>query len=960
MEINKNKLNLILYLHNLKLVLMIGFLLTLNISNASTIVHFDAMALELEDGTTVSEWDGKTADGDPVYLKNQSPGGGPAVQFDGDDHFGEAILEPSDSGDFIVMAVVKPDQHGPYHNIIDDDDSNRPMLWVDDRSPQSYEANFGIGGDGPVLPPTNSGHLGWDIVFFDSRKGRVYLNSPVPTHTAPAINWDAGEEVFDFFNRDGKQAYRGLVAEVRVYNNRADIGDSYENIYHQLRRKWIGAGEIKANRSISDGSKKTIASNNKQIDYWDVENEVIRNKLPLYKTIPAAKVNELTQTDRRFSNKDDFVDWHRSHGDHGSTRYSSLNQINKDNVTELKVAWIYHSGDGVGNLQCNPIIAEGLMYTPTVGNNVVAVDAKSGSEIWRFKPDGRPAFRGITYWPGNQKNRKRLLFSSGNYLYALDPISGKLILEFGSNGRVQTGECRVAPAVYNNIIIIAGYSKDAFGLDLKSGKRLWTFHSIPKKGEFGFDTWDQPESGANCWGGTSLDEARGIFYMTTGSPKPNFNGVGHRGKNLFANCLIAIDARTGKRLWHFQEIRHDIWDLDIPAPPNLVTVNVRGKRIDAVAATTKMGNTLLIDRVTGKPIFPFRLRRAPVSRLNGEQTWAYQPDLQLPEPFARQKFTINEVTNISLAARAAVMRQIDNSDLGIKANYGWFEPFEPGKPTVLFGIHGGAEWTGACVDAETAHLYVTSNEIPWFPTVSRISRGLLDETKLRKTSGRKVYEKFCMACHGINREGVGVNPPLIGMKNRLTEKQVNDLLQKGRNLMPPAAYLKSIEKRDLLKYIFEQDRPPEIYKKTKDSRPSYTYNGYPKLLDHEGFPGCKPPWGTLNCINLNDGKLKWQVPLGEHEKLTKRGYPKTGTENFGGAAVTAGGLVFVGGTRDVKFRAFDKTNGVELWAHKLPFGASAPPTVYQVEGRQYVLVPATGGGKLGLPRGDAHIAFCLP
>jgi quinoprotein glucose dehydrogenase len=939
---------------------MLGFLMISNVSaSASPIVHFDAMSFELEDGAAVSLWDGKTAEGDPIYLKNQTPGGGPAVQFDGDDHFGEAILEPSDSGDFIVMAVVKPDQHGPYHNIIDDDDSNRPMLWVDARKPQSYEANFGVGGDGPVLPSTNSGYMGWDIVFFDSRNGKLYVNSPVPTHTAPAITWDAGEENFDFFNRDGKQAYRGLVAEVRVYNSLAAFGGSYERIYNELQEKWMSGVAFTATRS-SSLKDRTSSQNHQGNDYWDIENEAIRNRLPLYKTIPASTPTELTKYDKQYPNENDYVDWHRSHGDHGSTRYSSLTQINRENVSQLKVAWIYRSGDGIGNLQCNPIVASGLMYTPTVGNHVVAVDAQKGTEVWRFKPDGRPAFRGITYWPGNNKIRPRLLFSSGNHLYALDPISGKPIAEFGQNGRVQTGECRVAPAIYNNIIIIAGYNKDAFGLDLESGKRFWTFHTIPRKGEFGFDTWDQPESGANCWGGTSLDQSRGIFYMTTGSPKPNFNGVGHRGRNLFANCLIAINAETGKRLWHFQEIRHDIWDLDIPAPPNLVTVNVMGKQIDAVAATTKIGNTLLLDRVSGKPIYPFRLRRAPVSRLNGEQTWPYQPDVQLPEPFARQKFSIDDVTNISPEARAAVMSQIENPDQGIKANFGWFEPFEAGKPTVLYGIHGGAEWTGACIDAQSGHLYVTSNELPWFPMVSRLSTGLLDETKLRKTPGRKVYELFCMACHGTNRQGVGVNPPLIGIKNRLTESQVVELLKTGRNLMPPAGYLKPMQKLDILDYIFERDRPAEIYENSTNSRPAYTYNGYPKLLDHEGFPGCKPPWGTLNCINLNNGKLKWQVPLGEHEKLTKRGVPKTGTENFGGAVVTAGGLVFVGGTRDIKFRAFDKTNGKELWEYKLPFGASAPPTVYQINGRQYVVVPATGGGKLGLPSGDAHVAFFLP
>lgn len=695
-------------------------------------------------------------------------------------------------------------------------------------------------------------------------------------------------------------------------------------------------------------------------DPWGLEAESERAALPLYQTIPAAHSDDLTSaTPEELPAGVSEGDWHRSHGNHASDRYSQLNQIHQGNVSGLKVAWIYHSNDGKGNIQCNPIAVEGTIYAPTVGGHVVALNGVSGVEKWRFKPEGVPAFRGLTWWGSASDGKTRLLFNAGDWLYVLHPESGQPFESFGDQGRIRSGHFRVAPAIHENMILIAGYDGDAFAYDLMTGEKRWTFRTKPEPGTFGSDTWSRVESGANCWSGTALDTSRGIFFLTTGSPKPNFIGTGHLGDNLFSNCVIALDARTGERMWHFQEIRHDIWDLDIPAPPVLVSVERAGNRVDAVAAVTKIGNTLLLDRTTGQPLFPFRLRRAPVSKLHGERTSPYQPDLQWPQPFARQRFGLDQVTNLSKEARQAVFSQLNNPDTDIPSNMGWFEPFEAGKPNALFGIHGGAEWTGASFDRETGFLYVTSNELPWFPTVSRIPFPV-DASTEPATEGRKVYEQHCMVCHGAGREGVGVNPPIIQVGKRKTEDEIRTLLKTGRNLMPAAEMLDAEMTDAVVDYILERDRGPRDIASSPSTQPTYTYNGYPKLLDNEGYPGCKPPWGTLNCIDLNTGTLRWQVPLGEHKALTECGIPITGTENFGGATVTAGGLVFAAGTRDLKIRAFNKQTGEELWSHDLPFGGFAPPTTYLADNRQFILIPATGGGKLGGSVGDAYVAFSLP
>jgi quinoprotein glucose dehydrogenase len=696
-------------------------------------------------------------------------------------------------------------------------------------------------------------------------------------------------------------------------------------------------------------------------DYWAVEDARAREELPLYKVIPAAKPDELTPANG-YPKRETFLSWHRSHGDNGGTRYSALTQINRKNVASLRQAWIYHSGDGSNNLQCNPIVVGGTMIAPTAGKFVVGIDAESGQERWRFMPEGRPAFRGLIYWPGSRAAEERVLFCAGQFLYAISPKTGRVVPGFGQEGRTPLpgraqggfGAATAGPAIFKKIIVVPGFEKDVWGFDLVTGKHLWTFHTVPHPGEFGYDTWDRTEEyGANCWAGMALDEVRGIAYISTGGPKPNFIGVGHLGDNLFANCLIALDARTGQRLWHFQEIPHDLWDRDISAPPNLATITRNGKRVDVVAVTTKNADTLLLDRVTGKPIFPFRLRRAPTSDLPGEITAPYQPDLELPERFGKMEFTAADLTDRTPEAAEFAAAQFKS------VTTGFFRPASLGHPNLYWGMDGGAEWSGACVDPETGRLYISANNLGWMISIFRDDDPAGDPAG-PKSRGRLIYEATCAQCHGTNRMGIGVAPPLRGLRFRLSDADIMRQVRTGTNGMTAFPDMSEPDLRAVTDYLLlrESNSPaPEM----KSERPRYSFTGYPRFLDQEGYPASKPPWGTLNCLDLNTGKLLWKVPLGEYPELTARGIPKTGTENYGGAIVTAGGLLFCSGTRDALIRAFDKDTGAELWSDKLPWVGSAPPTTYSIHGRQFVVIASTGN-KLGKPNeyGDAYVAFALP
>lgn len=685
-----------------------------------------------------------------------------------------------------------------------------------------------------------------------------------------------------------------------------------------------------------------------------------RLALPEFQLIPAAQANELSPA--LPVDPQSFAHWTRSQGDAGSRRYSAHAQINRSNVAALTVAWTYHSGDGARNIQCTPIVVDGLLFGPTAGRDIVALDAATGTERWRFKVEqparlrmeDEPARRGLVYWPGTAGHAARILFGSGNWLYALDPQTGRPIAEFGENGRTRLPKGATAGgAIYREVLVTAGLYGDLFGYDVRTGAMLWRFHTVPQAGEFGADTWvgvEKDRRQANCWGGLSIDEQRGMVFAAIGAAQPNFIGVDRAGDNLFSNCVLALDALTGRRLWHFQNVRHDIWDLDNAAPPTLVSIQRDGRQVDAVTCVSKPGVLLLLDRVSGKPIFPFRLRRAPVSTLPGERTAPYQPDPELPELFSSPDFKPSDVTTRTPEAHEFVMKQV------AKATYGWFRPFTEGKPNLFIGTRGGGEWSGSATDITNGRLYVTSNRMVSKITVFAADEGKRDP-RYPPSAGENIYRQSCFACHGDERQGNGMIPPLIGLRHRMADEEVSTLLRTGRGAMPPAPPMSDGEHQALLDYLFRRNQPPT---QLATGAADYAFDGFNFLLDHEGYPGNQPPWGLLNCYDLNTGKFLWRVPLGEYAELTKQGVPKTGTQNLGGATVTAGGLVFCAGTHDEMIRAFDADTGEELWKAKLPFGGYAAPAVYEVAGRQFVVITATGGGKVGGPAGDAYVAFSLP
>jgi quinoprotein glucose dehydrogenase len=689
-----------------------------------------------------------------------------------------------------------------------------------------------------------------------------------------------------------------------------------------------------------------------------LEDPQARAALPEFKVIPAAKSEELTPAAK--ISMAPFGQWTRSHGDNGARRYSTLTQINRDNVKSLERAWTYHSNDitrsgagAAGNIECTPIIVDGIMYGPTPGRALVAVDAATGVEHWRLpmeqparlRPQDEPAYRGLVYWPGDRDNAPRILFGCGDWIFAVDPKTGKARPEFGDAGRTAIPTGAVADgAIYHYVYATTGKVGDVYGYDVRTGKMLWRFKSQSE--EFG------STAGGNGWCGLSLDDQRGIAFVALGNPSPTMVGIDRPGDNLFSNCVVALDVMTGKRLWHFQTVAHDLWDLDVVGQPNLVTITRDGRRVDAVTGFSKGGTLLLLDRVSGKPIFPFRLRRAPVSTLPGERTAPYQPDPEMPEQISPMEFSLADVTDRTPEAREFVLKVVQQS------NYGFYPAHIEGKSTLFVGSRGGAEWSGAAVDVPTGRLYVTSNRwVSKITVMANDDRGR--DPKYPPSAGEKHYDLHCAACHGPTRAGIGIAPPLVGLKNRMKDADVLTLLATGRATMPANLILTVEEKNELLDFLFRRNQPPA--RKAAPTDREFGFDGFKFLVDHEGYPGIKPPWGLLNCFDLNTGKALWRVPLGELDELTQKGTPITGSQNLGGATVTAGGLVFVAGTEDEKIRAFDADTGRELWQAKLPFAGTAAPAVYEVGGRKFVVITATGGGRVGgaSGKGDTYVAFAL-
>jgi quinoprotein glucose dehydrogenase len=710
-----------------------------------------------------------------------------------------------------------------------------------------------------------------------------------------------------------------------------------------------------------------------------------------------------------------YSEWKTYAGSKDGSRYSSNDQITLQNVAQLQVAWTFSSNDkdpdNHSQNQCNPIMVDGILYGTSPRLKLLALDAATGMEKWIFDPasidtaskNDKYAFfkvnRGIVFWESEAGTEKRIFFGAGSRIYAINIADGQPISNFGKGGYIDLAEnlgrdpgtynpyisATTPGVIYKDLLITGqrvGESADAApgpirAYDVQTGQLKWMFHTIPHPGEKGNETWEDKEAwkkfgGANNWAGMSLDERRGIVYVPTGSIGGDFYGGIRKGQNLFGNSLIALDAATGKYLWHFQVVHHDLWDRDLAANPNLVTLNIDGKKIDAVAQTTKHGYIFVFNRETGEPIFPIEEKKVPISALPGEEAWPTQPIPTLPEPFARQKFTDQDISNLDLETHQEMLQKF-----GLVKSGTIFTPPSKEGVWIFPGFDGGGEWGGAAIDPESGIMYVNSSELPWSLTMIDIPKNGDDHSL--KGMGQVQYGKYCVACHGANLKGNGSSfPSLVGLNKKYKSEQAWKIIENGKNMMPAFKQIKGTDKEALLAFLMDIQEKEPASAKTKsltkepasDVRSSgtaksilddvpYTMTGYNRFLDKNGYPGITPPWGTLNAVDLNNGKLLWKVTLGEFPELTKKGIPSTGTENYGGPLVTKGGLVFIAATKDEMIRAFDKTSGKVVWEHSLPAAGYATPATYSINGKQFVVI-ACGGGKIGSKSGDSYVAFALP
>lgn len=697
-----------------------------------------------------------------------------------------------------------------------------------------------------------------------------------------------------------------------------------------------------------------------------------------------------------------YTSWKTYNGGKESLKYSSLTQINTTNVDQLQLAWTYNTGDADSEhhsqIQCNPIIVDGVLFGVSPQMKLFAVDAASGIQKWVYDVNSQTQYdgnratfhnminsRGVAYWTDG-KDDKRIFFTAGSNTFAIDATTGKPISTFGNNGSIDLHEnlgrdvsnlfiVNSSPGIIYKSLLILGSRVDEAppsapghirAYDVITGKLEWIFHTIPQPSEDGYETWEDKDAwkhigGGNVWSGFSLDEERGILFAPTGSAAYDFYGGKRKGANLYANCLLALDAATGKRIWHFQFMHHDLWDKDLPAPPALITITRNGKKIDAVAQTTKNGMIYTFERETGKPLFDIAEIEVPQETdLEGEQVWPTQPIPVLPKPFVRQTLTENDLNPyLDSSEQMAIKEKMKGYRYG-----NMFLP--PGKvPSLVFpGYDGGGEWGGPAFDPKTEILYVNANEMAW---VMKMNENKIPTPKKETLleAGHRLHAQNCLACHGADLKGTGNNPTLIGINSKYKSEDFIHLINNGRRMMPAFKTLAEAEKNALAAFILDlkSEQKKEFISEAKPidtvNHMPYKISGYNKFLSADGYPAISPPWGTLNAINMSTGEFVWKTALGEYEELKAKGIPPTGTENYGGPVVTAGGLVFIAASRDSKFRVFDKKTGTLLWEYTLPASGFASPAVYELNGKQYVVI-ACGGGKLNTKSSDAYVAFALP
>ncbi|MDA0195734.1 MAG: c-type cytochrome [Bacteroidetes bacterium] len=672
--------------------------------------------------------------------------------------------------------------------------------------------------------------------------------------------------------------------------------------------------------------------------------------------------------------------WSHYQGGPEVNQYKSFDQINKGNIDQLEVAWIYDAGDidtlNRSQIQCNPLIIDGVLYGSSLKLKLFALDAATGKNLWTYDPQeyrkdktGAGVNRGFAYWSKGED--KRLFFGVGSELHVVNATTGKPIVSFGEGGLLDLKKglgrdlenkyyaLNSPGIVYKDLIIIGGRLDEGAdhapghirAFSVLTGEMKWIFHTIPHPGEFGYDTWPEDgylkSGGANTWAGFSLDMEEGIVYAPTGSASFDFYGGDRHGQNLFANSIIALKAETGERIWHFQVRHHDVWDRDLPAPPNLVTVEKDGVRIKALAQISKSGELFVLNRLTGEPIYPIEEVPAPASLLHGEETWPTQPVPTVYPPFSRKTITENDLAIRSKEARDFALDAYSNHPTGE-----FLPPSEQGN--ILFsGMDGGGEWGGAAYDPNQSIMFVNSNEMTWQMKMNKYEP---------QSPGECLYQSGCVSCHGRDMQGgemFGTIPSLIGVKNRKSDTEIRTSIRNGKGVMPPFASLSDEEIEDLIRFIKNEEplvRKPSL-RGGKEWPYAYYFDGYKKYLAPDGLPIIRPPWGQLTAVDMDNAKIKWQVPLGDIDSLDIPGYPITGTENYGGPVVTDD-LIFIGASADGRFRVFDKETGEELWRYELPAPGFATPATYMVDGKQYVVI-ACGGGKIGTKSGDSWVAFSL-
>jgi quinoprotein glucose dehydrogenase len=683
--------------------------------------------------------------------------------------------------------------------------------------------------------------------------------------------------------------------------------------------------------------------------------------------------------------------------------YSPLTQIDTSNVKDLKVAWVYHTKDAdkSSQIQTNPLIIEGVLYGTSPQLKLFAADAATGKEKWVFDPApsmlldnaGKQSYglnvcRGIAIHKG-KNNENRIFYTAGSSLYCINSSTGKPVSSFGKDGRISLhdnlemnrdiSDLRVtstsAGMIYKDLIIMGSSlseeEESAPGhiraYDVYTGELKWLFKTIPAPGEKGYETWADPEAykyvgSANAWGGFSLDEKRGILYASTGTANADYYGGKRRGDNLFGNSILALDAGTGKYIWHFQAIHHDLWDWDFPNAPALLTVKKDGKSIDALVQTSKQGYIYLLDRVTGKPVYPIVETPVPAkSDLDGEYPSPTQPIPTVIPAFARQGISEADLNkNIPDSSYQELVKRFRTFKSGPM-----FTPPSLEGTLVFPGLTGGGEWGGPSVDPETGIMYINANELPWIVTIAdnRIDKPVKKQQS-NLEAGTSLYTKNCSGCHGADLKGSGNFPALVDLNTKYKTLDFKNLISSGRRMMPAFKNLSEADKTAIASYLLKNEalQKEEYIAEKKKKHPfyevPYRLGGIKQFLTLEGYPAVSPPWGTLRAIDLNNGKVVWKETLGDHPDMKAKGI-HSGTENWGGSVVTAGGLVFIAATSDEMFRAYNKKTGKLLFETKLPAGAYASPAIYSIKGKQYVVI-ACGGGKMKTKSSDAYVAFTLP